>query len=89
MRIAPPWKARSGIDEAYGGASIARGEIVALDPDALARVLIGAWAEATLYVLRTGERSETVAVVEHIVESLRPPIVEVTRGARPHTTGRT
>jgi AcrR family transcriptional regulator len=65
-------------------AAVERGEIITLDPDALARVLIGAWAEATLYVLRTGERSETVAVVEHIVESLRPPSVEVTRGARPH-----
>jgi AcrR family transcriptional regulator len=56
--------------------AVERREIVALDPDALARVLIGAWAEATLYVLRTGERSATVAVVEHIVESLRPPSIE-------------
>jgi AcrR family transcriptional regulator len=51
-----------------------RGEIVALDPDALAHILTGAWAEATLYVLRTGERSATIAVVEHIVEALRPAI---------------
>jgi AcrR family transcriptional regulator len=52
-------------------AAIGRGEVVALDPDALARVLLGAWAEATLHVLRTGERAPTVAVVEHLVESLR------------------
>lgn len=52
--------------------AIARGEIVALDPDALARVLTGAWAEATLHVLRTGERAATVAVVEQLLESLRP-----------------
>jgi len=52
-------------------AAIARGEVVALDPDALSRVLLGAWAEATLHVLRTGERAPTVAVVEHLVESLR------------------
>jgi AcrR family transcriptional regulator len=53
-------------------AAIRRGEIVALDPDALARVLTGAWAEATLHVLRTGDRAATVAVVEHLLASLRP-----------------
>jgi AcrR family transcriptional regulator len=52
--------------------AIARGEIVPLDPDALARVLMGAWAEATLHVLRTGDRAATVAVVEQLLESLRP-----------------
>ena len=52
--------------------AIGRGEIVALDPDALARVLMGAWAEATLHVLRTGDRGATVAVVERLLESLRP-----------------
>ena len=52
--------------------AIARGEMVALDPDALARVLMGAWAEATLHVLRTGDRAATVAVVEQLLESLRP-----------------
>ena len=53
-------------------AAIERGEVVALDPDALARVLMGAWAEATLHVLRTGDRAATVAVVEQLLESLRP-----------------
>ncbi len=53
-------------------AAAARGEIVELDPDALARVLSGAWAEATLHVLRTGDRDAAVAVVEHLVRSLRP-----------------
>lgn len=52
--------------------AVARGEIVALDPDALAHVLMGAWAEATLNVLRTGERAATTAVVEQLLESLRP-----------------
>ena len=65
-----------------------RGEIVALDPDALARVLMGAWAEATLYVLRTGERSKTIAVVEHIVESLRPLSPATTRRPGPHKKAR-
>ncbi len=50
----------------------ARGEIIALDPDALARVLMGAWAEATLHVLRTGERAATTAVIEALLEALRP-----------------
>lgn len=49
-----------------------RGEIVDLDLDVLARVLMGAWAEATLHVLRAGDRAATVAVVEHLLESLRP-----------------
>lgn len=52
-------------------AAMARGEVVPLDPDALARVLMGAWGEATLHVLTTGERQPTVAVVAHLVESLR------------------
>jgi len=52
-------------------AAVERGEIVALDPDALARILLGAWAEGTLHVLRTGERAPVFAVVEHLVESLR------------------
>lgn len=52
--------------------AIARGEIVALDADTLARVLMGAWAEATLHVLRTGDRAATVAVVDQLLGSLRP-----------------
>lgn len=57
-------------------AAIARGEVVDLDPDALARVLMGAWAEATLHVLRTGDREATVAVIEHVLEALRPTTQE-------------
>jgi AcrR family transcriptional regulator len=57
-------------------AAMARDEIVGLDPDALAHVLLGAWAEATLHVLTTGERGPTVAVVEHLVESLRSSPIE-------------
>ena len=51
--------------------AIERGEVVGLDPEALARVLLGAWDEATLHVLTTGSRGPTVAVVEHLLESLR------------------
>jgi len=53
--------------------AIDRGEMVDLDADALARVLLGAWAEATLHVLTTGQRGPTVAVVEHLIDSLRAP----------------
>jgi AcrR family transcriptional regulator len=49
---------------------MARGEIVEVDPDALARVLFGALTEATMYVLTTGKRGATLAVVEHLVDSL-------------------
>ena len=64
--------------------AVERGEIIDLDPDALTRVLMGAWAEATLHVLRTGARDATVAVVEHLVESLRPgPADHDTTAGRP------
>lgn len=49
---------------------MARGEIVTLDPDALARVLFGALTEATLYILTTGQRTATLNVIDHLVESL-------------------
>ena len=63
--------------------AIERGEIVPLDPDALARVLMGAWAEANLHVLRTGDRAATVAVVERFLESLRPvPLHPITERSR-------
>jgi AcrR family transcriptional regulator len=52
-------------------AAIERGEVADLDPDALANVLLGAWAEATIHVLTTGQRAPTVAVVDHLLESLR------------------
>ncbi len=52
-------------------AAIERGEVADLDPDALANVLLGAWAEATIHVLTTGQRARTVAVVDHFLESLR------------------
>jgi AcrR family transcriptional regulator len=72
-----------------------RGEIVDLDAEALARVLMGAWAEATLHVLRTGARDETVPVVEHLIESLRPTTdtaeIRTTeqRATQARTTGKT
>lgn len=71
--------------------AMARGELVGLDPDALARVLTGMFAEATLHVLRTGERQPARAVVVHLLESLRageaagarrPAAPAATRGGR-------
>lgn len=57
--------------------AIARGEVVDLDADSLARVLLGIFDEATLHVLATGRRPETSAVVRHLIESLRCTDVEV------------
>jgi len=48
-----------------------RGELASFDPDALARVLMGVYAEATLHVLRSGDRASAERVVRHLVESLR------------------
>jgi AcrR family transcriptional regulator len=64
-----------------------RGELIEFDADALARMLMGIFAEATLHVLRTGERASTEVVVRHLLESLRRPSIRdravraVTRGA--------
>lgn len=52
-------------------AGIERGELAALDPDALARVLVGLFSEATLHVLRSGARDGAEAVVQYLLESLR------------------
>jgi AcrR family transcriptional regulator len=70
---------RADHDDAVGvvrgalAAAIERGELVPLDPDALARVVTGVFAEATLHVLRTGERAAAEAVVDHLLDSLRAP----------------
>jgi TetR/AcrR family acrAB operon transcriptional repressor len=74
--------------DAYGlmrdilAAGIARGEVAALDPEAMARVLVGAYNEATLHVLETGEPGPTVAVLRQLVASLAPAPV----GADPRAT---
>ncbi len=67
--------------------AIERGELVPLDADALARVLLGVFAEATLHVLRTGDRGGAEAVVRHVLESLRTP-ARRPRRRRPPTRSR-
>lgn len=67
-------------------AGMRRGEVVPLDPDALARVLLGAWSEAALHALSTGERASTVAVIERLLEGLRP-VGTTARGPRRTKTG--
>ncbi|MFN8036641.1 MAG: TetR/AcrR family transcriptional regulator [Acidimicrobiia bacterium] len=52
-------------------AAIERGELIPLDAEALARVLLGAFAEGTLHVLTTGEPGPTLAVIECLLEPLR------------------
>lgn len=49
---------------------IRRGEIVPLDVSAMARALVGAYSEATLHILATGEVEPTRAVISHLVRSL-------------------
>lgn len=49
---------------------VRRGEIRALDVDAMAHILIGAYQEATLHVLTTGDEGPTTEVVRHVVRSL-------------------
>lgn len=68
-------------------AAVDREELAALDPDALARVLTGVFAEATLHVLRTGDRAGTETVVRHLLESLRAPARPAAGRRAPAATG--
>lgn len=56
---------------------IRRGELVPLDPEAVARVLVGAFAEATLHILRTGDAGPTTAVIARLLGSfsLNPALI--------------
>jgi AcrR family transcriptional regulator len=48
---------------------IARGEIAQVDPETLTRVLLGAFAEATLHVLTSGAAEDAIAVVDRMVDA--------------------
>jgi AcrR family transcriptional regulator len=48
---------------------IARGDLVAVDPETLTRVLLGAFAEATLHVLTHGRPEDALDVVERLVDA--------------------
>ena len=48
---------------------IARGEIVPVDAETLTRVLLGAFAEATLHVLTSGRAEDAMDVVERLVDA--------------------
>jgi hypothetical protein len=52
---------------------ISRGELTPVDADALAHVLIGACAEATLHVLATGRADGAVEVVHRFIDGLAAP----------------
>ena len=64
-----PRTASSAVIRSIIVSGIERGEIVALDPDATARVLLGACLEATLDVLENG-RADAITVVERFIDSL-------------------
>lgn len=48
---------------------IARGDLVKVDPETLTRVLLGAFAEATLHVLTNGTADDAIEVVERLVDA--------------------
>jgi len=52
---------------------IASGDVRPLDPDAMARVLLGAFSEATLHVLTTGKVEPTLEILDRIIDSLQLP----------------
>ena len=51
---------------------MAKGELTDCVPVALARILLGVFAEATLYVLESGHREKTERVVDLILSNLAP-----------------
>jgi AcrR family transcriptional regulator len=89
-----PFLEASGRGEQDWGAAIVRdlladamerGEVTALDPDALAVVITGMFEEATLHVLRTGDAAPTVDVVHGVLDGLRA--VNAARRPSRHTAG--
>ncbi|MEW6271253.1 MAG: TetR/AcrR family transcriptional regulator [Thermodesulfobacteriota bacterium] len=60
-----------------------RGEIERLDVSALARVLAGAFSEATLHVLTTGKVDATLEVVRRLVTALGSGTAKRKAAARP------
>lgn len=63
-------EASLGMVESLLREGITRGDIAPLDPTALARVLVGAFSEATLHVLTTGRSEEAIAVVHRVIDAL-------------------
>ena len=64
-------------------AGIASGDLVAVDAETLTRVLLGAFAEATLHVLTSGRSEHAVDVVERIIDGFatgRPAVHETGDG---------
>jgi AcrR family transcriptional regulator len=61
---------------------VATGELTPLDPDAVARILMGMYAEATLHILTTGEPGPTVEVVRRFVHALEATPAERKRRTR-------
>lgn len=49
---------------------VARGDLVDLDPAAMARVLMGVYVEATLHALEGGDPESTAAVVDRMLGAL-------------------
>lgn len=62
------------------GRGIARGDVAPVDPEALARVIMGVFVEATLHILTGGDADATVAVVDLMLASFadrRAPVAPV------------
>jgi AcrR family transcriptional regulator len=66
---------------------VRRGEIGRLDVGALARVLAGAFSEATLHVLTSGQVDATLAVVHRLIDALGERAVKTSSGTRPARAG--
>lgn len=54
-----------------------RGDIAAGDAEAAARVILGAFAEATLYMLTTERRADAVVAVHRVIDAFSTPSKEI------------
>jgi AcrR family transcriptional regulator len=64
---------------------IARGDLVPVDPETLTRVLLGAFAEATLHVLTNGSADDAIVVVERLVDAFATTPAPTRRPSRSRT----
>jgi AcrR family transcriptional regulator len=80
-------EASLGMVESLLREGIARGEVAPLDATALARVLVGAFSEATLHVLTTGRSEEAIAVVHRMIDALDARATRAGRARRASRDG--
>lgn len=63
----------SAVLASFFGDATSIGVLAGLDPEAAARVLLGAFAEAVLHILSTGDADPALAVLDRVVDAVLGP----------------